>query len=224
MGNEQAAAIHLLSIQGKLAPATLEAARAIHNETAGAPPSVAAAQSLGDLSHMVYVPADGTPGQILFLDLWNKLEGLNRFFANPDVQEQAGRIFADRDPVVWAPAEGFATYHLPAPHGKHERIVAMVRGQVASRAAARELHNAIVAGGINQARAAGDLSHDVYFRLGAPDAPESLEFLAIDVWLSAAGMGRYYSAPEFLSAAQNLFVAPPTTSAWVHPAGDWVEW
>jgi hypothetical protein len=216
--------IYLLSIPGTLAPATLEAARALHNETAGAPQSVAAARALGDLSHMVYVPADGTAGKLLFLDFWNSLEGLDRFFANPHVQEQAGQIFADRGPVVWAPAEGFTTYHLPAPHGKNERIVAMVRGQVASRAAAREAHNAIVAGGINQARAAGDLSHEVYFRLGAPDAPETLEFLAIDIWLSAAGMGQYYSDPAFLSAAQSLFVGPPATSAWVHPAGDWIEW
>jgi hypothetical protein len=216
--------IYLLSIPGTLAPATLEAARALHNQTAGAPQSVAAAQALGDLSHMVYVPADGTAGKLLFLDFWNSLEGLDRFFANPHVQEQAGQIFADRDPAVWAAAEGFTTYHLPAPHGKNERIVAMVRGQVSSRAAAREAHNAIVAGGINQARAAGDLSHDVYFRLGAPDAPETLEFLAIDIWLSAAGMGQYYSDPAFLSAAQSLFVGPPATSAWVSPAGDWIEW
>ena len=38
------------------------------------------------------------------MDVWNNLEGLNEFFANLQVQEQAGRIFSRRDPVVWAPA------------------------------------------------------------------------------------------------------------------------
>src|SRR5215813_8932131 len=82
--------LFLLAIRGTLAPATVEAARSIHNETAGAPPSVAAARSLGDLSHMVYVPADhngsGT-GEFLILDIWNSAEGLNKFFSNPQVHE-----------------------------------------------------------------------------------------------------------------------------------------
>src|SRR5258707_15647008 len=84
--------LYLLSIRGTLAPPTLEAARAIHNQTAGAPESVAAARSLGDLSHMVYVPADqqdGNAGEFLILDIWHSMDGLNAFFANPQVQEQA---------------------------------------------------------------------------------------------------------------------------------------
>ena len=48
--------LSLLSIQGTLASATLDAARALHNQTAGARESVAAARALGDMSHMVYVP------------------------------------------------------------------------------------------------------------------------------------------------------------------------
>src|SRR5881628_1293979 len=83
--------LYLLAIRGTLAPSTLEVARNIHNETAGAPPNVAAARSLGDLSHMVYVPA-GQPStgasEFLILDVWNRLDGLNQFFANPQVQEQ----------------------------------------------------------------------------------------------------------------------------------------
>src|SRR5436853_6987038 len=108
MSPEPEMTFYLLSIRGKLKPDTLEAARAIHNETAGAPANVAAARALGDLSHMVYVPAGGGPGagagEFLILDQWNSLEGLNQFFANPHVQEQAGQIFSARDPVVRAPA------------------------------------------------------------------------------------------------------------------------
>jgi len=233
MSNEQditqATNPYLLAIRGTLAPATLEAARTLHNNTAGAPANVEAARSLGDLSHMVYVPADAGhggagAGEFLILDLWNSLEGLNLFFENPQVQEQAGLIFAERDPVVWMPASGFAGYSLPAPHGKNERIVAVVRGKVASHDQARVLHNAIVEREVNKARRAGDLSHQAYLRLAPPNSPESLQFLAIDVWMDAAGMGQYYQDPEFLRGFEGLFVEEASTSVWVHPEGDWVEW
>ena len=56
---QETLSIYLLSIRGTLSAPTLEESRSIHNETAGAPANVAAAQSLGDLSHMVYVPAGG---------------------------------------------------------------------------------------------------------------------------------------------------------------------
>src|SRR5205823_11841342 len=83
---------YLLSIRGTLSPPTLEAARKVHNETAGAPQNVAAARSLGDLSHMVYVPLGGGEpeagaGEFLIMDIWNSMDGLNQFFANKQVQE-----------------------------------------------------------------------------------------------------------------------------------------
>ena len=234
MNNSQQAAAqqqtlpwYLLSIRGTLAPATLESARQLHNSTAGATENVAAARALGDLSHMVYVPAGGPgagPDEFLILDVWNNIEGLGQFFANPTVQEQAGQIFSTRDPVVWTPAPGFFTYHLPAPHGQNERIVAVVRGTVRSHDEARAVHNAIVGGEINKVRRAGDLSHEVYLRMAPPDSPEALELLAVDVWMSASGMSEYYQNPEFGAGVQKLFAAPPATSVWVHPAGDWVEW
>ena len=50
--------LYLLTIRGTLSPDTLEAARKVHNQTAGNPDGVAAAKSLGDVSHMVYVPME----------------------------------------------------------------------------------------------------------------------------------------------------------------------
>lgn len=219
--------IYLLAIRGTLKPESLEAARKVHNETAGAPENVAAARGLGDLSHMVYTPASQSSlgaDEFLILDLWNKPEGLNQFFSNPQVQEQAGLIFTDRDPVVWAPADDFAGYHLPAPHAKNDRIVALVRGTVKSREAARSAHNALVSGLENKARLAGVLSHDAYFRMSPPGEPESLEFFSVDVWMDGEGMGGFYQDPEFGAGFQELFTGEPTTSVWTHPAGDWVEW
>jgi quinol monooxygenase YgiN len=224
---QETMALYLLAIRGTLAPATLEDARSIHNQTAGAPQNVAAARSLGDLSHMVYVPVNqpgAGGGEFLILDVWNSRDGLNQFFANPQVQEQAGQIFSTRDPVVWTPAAGFLSYQLPTPHGKNERIVAVVRGTVRSRDAAQAIHNPLVASQINKSRMAGAVSHQAYFRLAPPEAPEALEFFAVDVWMSAAGMSEHYEDPEFVRGFQDLFAAPPTTSVWTHPAGDWVEW
>ncbi len=219
--------VYLLSIPGVLAPKTLEAARAIHNETAGAPANVAAARSLGDLSHMVYVPMEheGHSGDnFLILDQWNNLEGLNQFFANKQVQEQGGRIFARRDPVVWAPAEGFVNYHFPAPFGKNDRIIGVVRAPIRSVAEAQAAHNAIVDKTVNKARMRGNMSHEAFLRLAPPGSPEALEFFAVDVWYNGVGMGEQYEDPEFLAGFEQMFAGEPSATVWVHPAGDWVEW
>lgn len=219
--------MYLLTIRGTLASKTLEEAQNLHNTTAGDPNNMAGAQSLGDLTHMVYLPITqngNTPGEVLFMDQWNSIEGLNQFFANPQVQEQAGQIFSERDPLVWVPAEGFYSYHLAVPYGKNDRIIAMVRGTVSSREAAMALHNQIVGSQINAAHAAGDISHEAYFMFTPPDAPESMDFLAVDVWTDAAGMNAYYSNPDFQSGVMQLFTAAPDISLWNQTTGEWVEW
>src|SRR5215216_3468590 len=175
--------LYLLTIRGTLSPDTLEAARKIHNQTAGDPAGVAAAKSLGDGSHMVYVPmehdghatAEGA-GEFLIMDLWYSMEGLNTFFADKQVQQGGDMIFSNRDPVVWAPAEGFTSFHIPAPFGNNDRIVAVVRGTVNSKEEAKELHNMAMTKTISKARKSGMLSHEAYFRLAAPNSPQALEY------------------------------------------------
>src|SRR5215212_4613434 len=69
--------IYLLTIRGTLAPASVEDARTLHNQTAGAPESIAAARALGDVSHMVYAPvppAEDGPGEVLFIDFWTSAD------------------------------------------------------------------------------------------------------------------------------------------------------
>ena len=92
------ATLFQLTVQGVPIPDSVEQARTLHNETAGADASVAAARSLGDLSHNVYTPV-GTGGfELLFLDTWNSMEGLGQFFANPQVIESAGQLRLDAHP------------------------------------------------------------------------------------------------------------------------------
>src|SRR6266481_131086 len=188
--------IYLLTIRGTLAPPSLEAARPVHNQTAGAPEGVAAAKSLGDLSHMVYVPVNKELAELFIMDLWTSPSGLNQFFSDPQVQHGAGLIFTQRDPVVWEPAEGFFTYHIPAPTGHNDRFFGLIRGPVVSR--------------------------ELYFRLAQPGMPESLELFAVDGWSDLEGMNRYYDDPDFGQALGGLFTTQPATLLLKHPVGDWV--
>jgi len=221
----------LLTIRGNLAAATLEKAREVHNLNAGTPANIAAAQSLGDISHLVYVPMPHEghapakdAGELLIMDFWNNLDGLNTFFADPHVQEGGAMIFSQRDPVVWAPAQGFASFNIPAPFGKNERVVIVARGTVKSMAEAQKLHNSSITKTIGKARKLGMLSHEAYFRMAAPGTPEALEFFGVDVWTSAEGLGDFYSDEDFLAGFNEIFTAEAADSAWMHPQGNWVEW
>ena len=223
--------LYLLTIRGKLLPASLEEARNVHNLTAGNPDGIAAARSLGDVSHMVYVPMphnghakSNGAGELLIMDLWHSVEGLNTFFADKQVQEGGAMIFSERDPVVWVPAEGFTSFHIPAPFGNNDRVIAVVRGSVKSKEEAKRLHNTAIAKTVSKARSLGMLSHEAYFRLAAPDSPEALEFFGVDVWMRGEGMGDYYSDEDFLEGFNHLFTTEAADSVWVHPKGDWVEW
>jgi hypothetical protein len=216
--------IYLLTIRGTLAPTSLEAARQVHNQTAGSPDGVAAARSLGDLSHMVYIPAGEGFGELFIMDLWTSPSGLNQFFSDPQVQQGAGMMFTQRDPVLWAPAEGFFSYHIPTPTGHNDRYIGVIRGTVASREQSSTTMNTIVSQGLHKARKLGNLSHETYFQLTPPGAPESLELLGVDVWSNFEGMNEYYSDPEFNHAFDGFFTLEPTTLLLQHPAGEWIEW
>lgn len=227
-----------LTIFGDLAPATIEETRVIHNATAGDPTSSARARSLGDLSHRVYVPVvpptmgdagvtDGGSagaGPFLILDIWNDVTGLNTFFSDPMVQAGGAMIFRTRDPIVWDQADGFTTYHTPAPADATDRFYAVIRGTVRSRTDAQTVNNMAVAGGMEAARMLGDLSHDAYWRLVPPGSPPSNDLLIIDVWTSLSGLMTFYSNPDFQRVFGALFTAPPSVTIWQRPAGDWTEW
>ena len=213
-----------LIIRGELADTDVERSRQIHNATAGHPEGVAAARALGDLSHNVYVPLDAgaTAKELLILDLWTSIDGLRKFFSNPDVQAGGAKIFKTRDPVVWQAADvrGFI---LPTPTDKTERYVGLVRGTVTSRESAAAVLDELVAMAMNQARLLGQVSHQMFYRASAPGEPPSLELAGIDVWTSAEGAGTFYADPR-LQKLYSIFAAPPVSSMWKQAPGAWVEW
>jgi len=217
--------IYLFTMFGTRAR-SLEATRPVHNRVAGAPEDVAAAKSLSDLSHMVYTSVDDQSAAFVIMDLWTDLSGFNQFFSEPKRAEKqaAAGIFAQNEPVVWEPAEGFFTYHIPVPTGHHDRFFALLRGPVVSQEQARTLVNQVRMADIHKARAAGHLSHEVYFRLTQPGEPSSLEFLSVDGWFDLEGMIRYYEELDAGPALDGLFTAAPSTWLLKHPAGEWIEW
>jgi hypothetical protein len=225
----QTMTFNLLTVLGKVKPGNTEDTRNLHNQTAGNPDGVAAAKALGDMSHMVYMPCNAGnsfTGDLLFLDIWNNLDGMNQFFGDHQVQAGAGMMFESRDAVVWSKLDNFLNFHFPAPNNvNNEKIVGIIRGTVSSLADAEVIHNTAMAGQVAASRAAGMLSHEFYSRLAAPGSPEALEVLGVDVWMNAESMMKHYTSPGFQSSGlYKIFAAKPVSSIWAHPQGEWVEW
>lgn len=219
-----ATTLYQLTVRGTPIPDSLDEARTLHNQTAGADASVAAARSLGDLSHNVYAPLEGG-GELLFLDTWSSLEGLGQFFANPQVIEAAGLLFKEREGVAWMPADGFGSFALLAPDGRPAAGVGLLRAPLTSVDAAREAFAAQTAATIGPARAEGQLSHQVFLRLPAGPGEEApLEVLGIDHWFDLDGMNRFYADLEHFSLLQPALAGTPETSVWRPAPGAWREW
>ena len=219
----------VLTVRGKYLPSNLEGARVLHNDTAGSPQGVAAARSLGDLSHKVYAPLPipngaAKEGEVLFMDWWQDPKGLMDFFSNKNVQEQGGKLFSARDASVWMPAKGSFSYALPAAAGKNERYLGMIRGQIKSPEAAIAIFRAADLKAQRAARARGLLSHELFIKLNAPGDNAPLELLGIDVWCDAKGMGEHYSDPNEMKAIEGAFAGKPDATVWQQAAGQWSEW
>jgi hypothetical protein len=112
------------------------------------------------------------------------------------------------EPTPAPPADaGAATYLLT------------VRGTTvpATTEEARNLHNATAGhpAGVEAARSLGDLSHQVFTPCGDTQAGE---LLFIDFWNSLSGMGQFFSDPQVLAGAGQLF-ATRDTPLWATASG-----
>ena len=216
-------ALFLLTVEGEPQTADRDQTRQNHNMAAGSDQGVAAARSFGDLSHSVYVPAGpgANDNRLLFIDYWNSVDGLMTFFSDKDVQAGGHVVFKTREPAVWATSPGLPRVVLPAPTGRTERYVGLVRGPIASREVAEKLLTEATRTALNGNRAKGLLSREWFFRADRPDA---LEAIGVDVWFDAEGMQQVYADPDQMKPLASLFTAKPETSVWEKPKGQWVEW
>jgi hypothetical protein len=221
----------VLTVRGTHKQASLEAARILHNQTAGSERGIAAARALGDLSHKVYAPcaraaalSGAKEGEIAFIDVWEDPKGIMDFFSNPQVQESAGHLFASREASVWMPAQGSFSFHLPAPMGHDERSVGMIRGPIQSPEAAIEAFRVAGTKGLRDARRRGQLSHDIFIRIPPPGDRSPVELLGIDVWANTTGMLEQYADTMKMGGLAAVFTATPQASVWEPPPGSWSEW
>jgi hypothetical protein len=215
--------VFLLTVRGTPKAASAAAACDLHNATAGAPPSVAGARALGDLSHNVFLPAESQQLQLLFVDTWNSPSGVGQFFGNPQVAEAAGALFSERSATLWAPAPGFGSYSLPTPAGKSIGGVGYLRAPVSSLEAAEKAFHAHAAAGINRARLAGQIAHQVWLPVSMDGSPAPLEVLGLDYWMDVDQMLSFYSAGDFSHLAP-VFTGAPESDTWRTAGAAWVEW
>ena len=218
----------LLTVRGTLNPATLDAARVLHNETAGSAPGIAAARALGDLSHRVFAPITEAPGtkdgELLFIDTWCDPAGIGQFFSNPEVQHQGGRMFAAKDATVWMPANGALAYHLPPPRTLAKRFIGIARGTVGNVEQAIAAFVDADARSIRDARRRGILSHEVFVKVPMPGDTSPPEVLGLDQWASFEGMLEHYRDEAAMKTLGPVFTGPPATSIWATAPGDCSEW
>jgi hypothetical protein len=215
---------YLLSVRGRPVSTSTDAARETHNATAGAPQSVAGARSLGDLSHNVYVGLGDNAGEILFIDIWNSLSGLGQFFGNPQVQEAAGHLFAERQPDVWAPTEGYGTFHLQVPSGSSVQAVGILRSPLTAPDKAADAFSAYSAATVNVARTHGLASHSTWLRVPDPGSAAVPEILGVDTWTDVARMNTFYDLGLGYDHLGPVLADSAQTSIWQSAPGAWVEW
>src|SRR4051812_40051448 len=220
----------LLTVRGTAIPKSLEEMRVLHNQTAGSPQGIAAARSLGDLSHMVYAPSltskqsTAKAGELLFMDVWVNARGIMEFFANENVVQQGSKLFSSRDATVWMRAEGSFSYSLPAPRGKTQRFVGLIRGPIASAEKAIEIFRGVDMEAQRDARRRGLLSHELFIKMNAPGDSSPLELLGVDVWSDFSGMTEHYGEAKHMAPLGSAFSGAPTPSTWEQAPGEWSEW
>jgi hypothetical protein len=223
--SDVSAATFLLTVRGRMAAASVDEARKIHNDTAGAPPSVAAARSLGDLSHNTFIGfGSENRDDLLFIDFWNSLSGLRQFFADPQVKVGAGLLFTSMDNPVWAPAADFGSFHLAVPSGQPVAGLGVIRSKVTSVGAAAAAFRAYADATINSSRRRGIVSHSLFVKVAEPGAPAEPEITGLDVWLDAAEMADYYGMSLGFEHLGPVFAGAPDSTIWQAAPGGWTEW
>ena len=156
----------LLTVHGTVIPEDVEAARKLHNRTAGSNEGVAAARSLGDLSHNVFVPleppASAWNRELLFIDVWKDAQGMGTFFSDKQVQAGAALLFFEREAATWVPAENAFGFELSAPMHMSGRYVGIVQGAVDAPEVAVATFRDVLEPSLSDARRLGQLSHQLY--------------------------------------------------------------
>jgi hypothetical protein len=217
------ASLYLLTVLGTPNSSKPADARALHNATAGDPGGVAAAKSLGDLSHNVFLPSVSGDERLLFLDTWNSPTGVRQFFSDAQVLEGGAALFADREAVLWMPAADFGSYVLPVPSGRSVGAIGLMRAPVGSYDAAAPAFAADSGEKINASRQLGLIAHQLWVPVPMPGSTPANEVLGVDFWLDEKQMNEWYASATYENLGP-VFTGAPATSVWTPAGNDWIEW
>ncbi len=86
---------YIVTVRGKLKDA--KDIQKLHDE--GARRAQPLGKSLGNISHQPYLDAQN-PRDFFDIDVWENLEGLEKFFADPQMAEEFGKLFEARPEVT----------------------------------------------------------------------------------------------------------------------------
>lgn len=207
-------------VRGELASADLAQAKATHDQIAAQ--GEQNAKAAGDFAHDALLGTtmlDSIENEFLAIDRWHDADAMRGFYANPDVQQAFGGLFAAPptieyfelapDWVNWGEMESGDAYD---PYYFH-----LALGNLAGDLAhAQEAHNQVATGGKEPSIGAGNVAHVVF--LGLDD---KLRFVAVDIWQSDDNLEPFYENPQFRAAFEPLF---ESVTEPVYQSTDWHQW
>jgi quinol monooxygenase YgiN len=218
-GDESAEGMVL--VRGMLASADLAEAQATHDGIAQQ--GEAASREAGDIAHQVLLGTsmlDSTPGEFLAIDRWTDLDAMVAFYADPELQEAFGSLFAEPPSVeffVRAPDwEVWGEMDAGEPFDPYFFHLALGSLADDDGEAAQAAHDQVAAGGKQPSLDAGNVGHIVFLGLEDPQ-----RFVAVDIWSVGEPIEPFYSNPMFRQAFEPLF---SSVSEPVYQSTDWYQW
>jgi quinol monooxygenase YgiN len=220
---------YMAMIRGKLAAGTdagdggvdLSQAKAAHDQIAKG--GEASAKQAGDIAHAVYLGVgilDGVPDEFLAMDRWTDATAMKAFYANPQIQQAFGSLFASPPTidyfvgangwVCWGDMHSGDTYH---PNYVHLALGTLSSSDTATN---ENAHNQVASGGKDPSIQAGNVAHVVW--LGESDARK---FNGVDIWGADTNIQAFYTNPQFVQAFSSLF---SSVTQPVYASTDWYQW
>lgn len=210
-------------IRGQLAAADLATSKGSHDALSKG--GEAAAKAAGDIGHDALLGTKmlgTTENEFLAIDLWNDVNGMQKFYADPNFAKAFAALFKAPPPqpelFVHQPTwHNWGDMTSGDSHSPYYFVIARGRLKATDPKVAQTAHDQVAAAGETAVKAAGDVAHVVYTGLTDPR-----EFLAVDIWKDATNLVKTYSDPNFVKGFASLFEGQPTVQ--VYKSTDWYQW
>lgn len=221
-GDDDEPAIEAMAlVRGQLASGDMEEAKAAHDAVAQA--GEADSRAAGDYAHDVLLGTtwlDSVENEFLAIDRWDDAEAMQAFYADPEVQQAFGGLFAGPPSIEyfvrapeWESWGEMGSGDSFDPYFFHLALGALADPDTE---AAQTAHDQVAAGGKQPSLDAGNVGHIVFLGLEDPR-----RFVAVDIWSVGEPIEPFYSNPMFRAAFEPLF---SSVSEPVYRSTDWYQW